>query len=96
MLAIFVAGSRRLSCLNADVKCRMDTIIEKGFTILVGDANGAVKAVQRYLSDNGYQNVIVHCMAGNCRNNLTNWPTHQVPPHQGHAALRTTRPRTTS
>jgi hypothetical protein len=26
-------------------------MIEKGFTILVGDANGADKAVQRYLAD---------------------------------------------
>jgi hypothetical protein len=28
---VFIAGSRRLSRLNADVKRRIDTMIEKGF-----------------------------------------------------------------
>ena len=64
MRNVLIAGSRRLSRLNADVKLRIDTMIEKGFTILVGDANGADKAVQRYLAERGYRNVIVHCMVG--------------------------------
>ena len=38
-------------------------MIENGFTILVGDANGADKAVQRYLAANGNGNIIVPCMA---------------------------------
>jgi hypothetical protein len=75
---VFIAGSRQLSRLNADVKHRIDTMIEKGFTILVGDANGADKAVQRYLADKGYRNVMVHCMAGNCRNNIGAWPTREI------------------
>ena len=78
MTKVFVAGSRHLSRLTADVKCRIDTIIDKGFTILVGDANGADKAVQRYLADKGYDNVIVHCMAEHCRNNVASWPTREV------------------
>lgn len=56
MTKVFIAGSRRLSRLNADVKRRIDIMIEKGFTILVGDANGADKAVQRYLVEKGYRN----------------------------------------
>jgi hypothetical protein len=83
MTQVFIAGSRRLSRLNADVKRRLDTMIEKGFTILVGDANGADKAVQRYLAEKCYRNVIVHCMAGNCRNNLAKWPTRDVPAPPG-------------
>lgn len=83
MRKIFIAGSRRLSRLSADVKCRIDTMVEKGFTILVGDANGADKAVQRYLTEKGYRNVIIHCMAGNCRNNIANWPTREVAPPPG-------------
>ena len=51
MTKVFIAGSRQLSRLNADVKRRIETMIEKGFTILVGDANGADKAVQRYLAE---------------------------------------------
>ena len=78
MTKVFIAGSRSLSRLTADVKHRIDTMIDKGFTILVGDASGADKAVQRYLAENGFRNVIVHCMAGNCRNNIAGWPTREI------------------
>ena len=78
MTKVFIAGSRQLSRLNADVKRRIDTMIEKGFTILVGDANGADKAVQRYLAEKGYRNVVVHCMAHNCRNNVGAWPAREI------------------
>ena len=78
MTKVFIAGSRHLSRLNADVKRRIDTMIEKGFTILVGDANGADKSVQRYLADTDYRNVIVHCMTANCRNNVGGWPTQEI------------------
>ena len=53
-------------------------MIEKGFQILVGDANGADKAVQRYFADKAYPNVLVHCMKAHCRNNVGNWPTREV------------------
>lgn len=53
-------------------------MIEKGFQVLVGDANGADKAVQQYLADKEYPNVIVHCMEDHCRNNVGHWPTRQV------------------
>jgi hypothetical protein len=75
---VFVAGSRQISRLPAEVRMRLDTMIEKGFQILVGDANGADKAVQRYFADKAYPNVLVHCMKDHCRNNIGNWPTRQV------------------
>jgi hypothetical protein len=83
MTKVFIAGSRQLSRLNADVKRRIDAIIEKDFTVLVGDANGADKAVQRYLAEKEYRDVIVHCMSGNCRNNVANWPAREVPSPPG-------------
>jgi len=52
-MTIFVAGSRQLSRLPAEVKVRLDMMVEKGFQILVGDANGADKAVQTYLALHG-------------------------------------------
>jgi hypothetical protein len=75
---VFIAGSRGLSRLNIDVKRRIDAMMEKSFTILVGDANGADKAVQKYAAEKAYRDVIVHCMAGKCRNNLANWPTREI------------------
>lgn len=77
MTKVFIAGSRKLSRLVPEVRHRINTMIEKGFTILVGDANGADKAVQRYLAERDYRNVIVHCMANNCRNNVGGWPTRE-------------------
>jgi adenine-specific DNA-methyltransferase len=75
---VFVAGSRQISRLPAEVRSRLDTMIEKGFQILVGDANGADKAFQRYLADKSYPNVLVHCMKDHCRNNVGHWPTRQL------------------
>jgi len=74
MHSVFIAGSRALSKLNVQVKERIDNILRKQLTVLVGDANGADKAVQRYLAECGYQQVIIYCM-DTCRNNMGNWPT---------------------
>jgi hypothetical protein len=78
MTRVFIGGSRRSSKLNNDVTRRLDNIVEKGFTVVVGDANGADRAVQRYLASKHYEKVVVFCMAGQCRNNLGNWPTREI------------------
>ena len=80
---VFVAGSRQISRLPAEVKTRLDTMIEKGFQILVGDANGADKAVQQYFAEKAYPNVLVHCMKDHCRNNVGSWPTRHVEAPRG-------------
>jgi hypothetical protein len=81
MQSVFVAGSRALTKLNAHVKERLDNIVKQDFTVLVGDANGADKAVQRHLAERGYRHVVVYCMEV-CRNNVGNWPI------RAHAAER--------
>jgi hypothetical protein len=58
-------------------------MIDKGFQILVGDANGADKAVQTYLAEKAYPHVLVHCMERHCRNNVGHWPTHEVAAPKG-------------
>jgi hypothetical protein len=75
---VFIAGSRRLARLNNDVRRRLDKIMEKGLTVILGDANGADKAVQQYLSGKNYAHVVVFCMQGGCRNNLGGWPTRTI------------------
>lgn len=77
-MKVFVGGSRRLSRLNNKVAQTLDRLIERGFTIIIGDANGADKAVQSYLANKQYRNVIVFCMQGQCRNNLGGWQSRQV------------------
>jgi len=75
---VFIGGSRSVSRLTREVKQRLDNIIAKGLTVLIGDANGADKAVQRHLADQQHARVVVFCMAGECRNNVGNWPTRSV------------------
>ena len=75
---VFIAGSRSLSRLNEDVKQRIDNIIHKKLAVILGDANGIDKAVQRYLDTLGYRNVTVFCMVGGCRNNVGGWPTQKI------------------
>lgn len=75
---VFIGGSRRLSRLNKEVRHRLDNIVEKGLTVIVGDANGADKAVQRYLADKRCDRVMVFCMRGKCRNNIGRWPTRDI------------------
>jgi len=83
MTKVFIAGSRQITRLPAEVKNRVDTMIDKGFQILVGDANGADRAVQSYLAEKAYPHVLVHCMERHCRNNVGNWSTHEVPAPKG-------------
>lgn len=78
MKKVFFGGSRRLGRLNQQVKARAEKMITEGFQILVGDANGADKAIQRFFFERGYQNVVVFYAGDLCRNNLGQWHTREV------------------
>jgi hypothetical protein len=75
---VFIGGSRRIRRLPGKVRERLERIIEKRFPVLIGDANGADRAVQEYLSDRGYDRVQVFCMEGICRNNIGGWNTRII------------------
>lgn len=78
MTTVFLSGSRKLGRLNDDVRARIHNMIERGFDIVVGDANGADKAFQRYLANRGYRNVRVFCSGRVCRNNVGGWEVREV------------------
>ena len=78
MTTVFVGGSRRVSELSAEVRERLDNIMEGKFTVVIGDATGADKAVQRYLYDKHYRNVEVFCSGGICRNNVGDWQNRRI------------------
>jgi hypothetical protein len=82
MKKVFIGGSRKISRLNEQLRARLDQIIQGQLQVLVGDANGADKAVQSYLAERDYHNVWIFCSAGDCRNNLGPWKVRSVrPPH---------------
>ena len=78
MTKVFVGGSRRISRINKKTAQIIDQMTDKGLTVLIGDANGADRAVQTYLANKKYENVVVFCMQNGCRNNLGNWDTRFV------------------
>lgn len=78
MSTVFFGGSRKLPHLNSEIRARLRNLISGHHRILVGDANGADKAIQSFFSDEGYRNVTVYCMDKHCRNNLGRWPTKSI------------------
>jgi probable addiction module antidote protein len=78
MNTVFIGGSRHVSRLSAQVKERLNNVIGSGHHVIVGDANGADKAVQRHLIDASYDKVTVFCSGERYRNNLGRWQTRYV------------------
>ncbi len=81
-MRVFIGGSRELTSLSPEVQARLDNIVQQGFTVLIGDANGVDRTVQQSLLDQAYRPVLVYCAGARCRNNLGRWETQAVtPPH---------------
>lgn len=83
MNTVFIGGSRHVSRLPAEVRKRLDNVISSGHRVVVGDANGADKAVQKHLHDAQYDKVTVYCSGTKPRNNLGSWTTHRVAAPKG-------------
>ena len=77
-MKIFIAGSRGITNLNKPFEDRLHGIYEKDYYVLVGDANGVDKAVQKYFSNLNYQNVTVYASNGKARTNVGNWSVESV------------------
>ncbi len=77
MTKVFIGGSRAVSRLNSTIREKLDDLISRQCEILIGDANGADKAVQEHFAQQHYQSVTVYCMHRS-RNNVGNWPTKHV------------------
>ena len=78
MNTIFVGGSRHISRLPPQAKERLSNIVRSNQHVIVGDANGVDKAVQKYLLESSYKRVVVFYSGERCRNNLGGWKTRSV------------------
>ena len=78
MTTVFLSGSRTLGRLNSDVRERLKNIVDQHFHVVIGDANGADKALQSYLFEISYPSVTVYCAGGRCRNNVGSWRTRMI------------------
>ena len=78
MTTVFISGSMRIKNIDSKVKDRIDNIIDSGFEIVLGDANGVDCSIQDYLFKVSYQNVTVYYSGDLLRNNLGRWKTHNT------------------
>ena len=78
MNTVFIGGSRRISRLPEQAKHWLDDVTGKRYSVLVGDANGVDKAVQKYLANEHYEDVTVYYSGEFCRNNVGQWATRRV------------------
>ncbi len=78
MTTVFLSGSRKISRINDAIRQRINNIVEKDFAIIIGDANGADKAMQAYLASIDYPHVTVFCVGSHCRNNVGDWKSEMI------------------
>ena len=80
---VFIAGPRAISALDKAVNEKLHSIYVNNHTVLVGDANGVDKAVQKYFANLRYGDVIVYACEGKTRNNAGCWDVQivDVPAH---------------
>ena len=78
MKRIFLGGSRKVSRLNDTIRRRLEQLIERQVTIVIGDANGADRALQHQLAEWAYRNVEVFFVGALPRNNVGQWPVRRV------------------
>jgi len=81
-MKVFISGSISTKSLSKNAIAYMEQIVEGNRSILIGDAHGVDRAVQQYLSEQNYQDVIVYFSGQSIRNNIGNWPTKQIPNSQ--------------
>ena len=72
---VFIGGSQSIRSLTKEVMIELDTLINGHNIILIGDCFGADAAVQKYLHDKNYRNIIVYYSGDAPRNNVGNWKT---------------------
>jgi len=83
MKTVFIGGSRRISRLNDQIRSKLAEIIDRQLQILVGDANGADRAIQTQLAEWHYPHVTVYFVGSRPRNNEGAWPLLRVPTPKG-------------
>lgn len=77
-MKVFIAGSREIKQLDEKICIKLNSICEKKFQIIIGDAFGIDSCVQNYLNQKKYKDVKVYASNGFARNNLGNWKVENV------------------
>jgi hypothetical protein len=79
MQSVFVAGSIKVRSLPVAFVGRLEKLIASGLMVMVGDANGADRAIQQVLLDRRAPHVTVYCTGDVPRNNIGDWAVESIP-----------------
>lgn len=77
-MKVFVSGSISIKHLPDAARQKLDSIISRGYEILVGDAGGVDLAVQQYLAACHYSRVAVYYAGDRLRHCIYPWPTRRI------------------
>lgn len=78
-IKVFVCGSKNLTVLTKLEQLTIDRFINKKVLFLIGDCYGIDKAIQQYLFDKGYTDVVIYATDGKVRNNVGNYLLKAIP-----------------
>lgn len=78
MSTVFIAGSLSIKQLDPLFLERIKAVVKSGFTIILGDAEGADTSIQKALLEFGAKNVTIYCSGTNPRNNIGGWTVECV------------------
>lgn len=78
VLKVFIAGPRAINELDENICIKLNSICEKNYDVLVGDADGIDSSIQKFLKEKDYKNVTVFASKGIARNNYGNWKIENV------------------
>lgn len=78
MTTVFIAGSISINRLHKKVQERIGKIVSSDLDVVVGDADGADTSIQKCLRDYQAEKVTVYCTGDVPRNNVADWPIHNV------------------
>jgi len=77
-MKVFISGSIKIKEIPLCAIEKIESIINKKFDVIIGDAKGVDLLVQKYLHKKLYENVTVYYAGDEIRNNYGNWKTKQV------------------
>lgn len=78
MSIVFIAGSLSIKRLDPLFLERIKAVVDSGFSIVVGDAEGADASIQKALTEFGAKNVTIYCSGTSPRNNIGSWTVEYV------------------
>ena len=82
-MRVFLGGSRKVSRLNDAIRKRLEEIVRREMHVVIGDANGADRAMQVQLAEWRYPHVTVYHVGNAPRNNEGVWPTARIETPRG-------------